>query len=248
MPDCRIAAAQISSVRGDIDHNICVHAAAMTTAAAHGVTLLVFPELSLTGYELDLAADLAMTPQDRRLQPLVNLSRQYNLAAVVGAPLQNGSKKPTLGAIVLSGQHPTGTYHKMHLGGDEPTFFAAGDEPLMLSISGHKVGIAICADASTPSHPQRYAALGADVYAASVFLTSEWYESDMPRLAAHAARYQMLTVMANHAGSQGTYESVGKSAVWRSDGALLLQSRNTESALLIARKTNGIWRGEIVGL
>src|SRR5262245_53260102 len=56
----KIAAAQVPSVRGDIDANIAIHAAAMAAAARHGVTVLVFPELSLTGYEPDLAAELAM--------------------------------------------------------------------------------------------------------------------------------------------------------------------------------------------
>ena len=47
MPDFRIAAAQVPSVRGDIDANIATHAATMSAAAKHAVSVLVFPELSL---------------------------------------------------------------------------------------------------------------------------------------------------------------------------------------------------------
>ena len=248
VPDFKIAAAQVASVPGEIDRNIGVHAAAMTAASACGVSVLVFPELSLTGYELDRAAELAMTPDDKRLKPLVDISRRRKMGAIVGAPLKNGSQKPKLGALVISGQHPTRTYHKMHLGGDEPRLFSPGDEPLVWRTSGHTVGLAICADSSQPSHPEHYAALGADVYAASVFLTAEWYAADASRLAAYAARYRMLTVMANHAASQGMYTSVGKSAVWGPEGALLAEARDTENALLIASRTDGVWHGEIVGL
>jgi predicted amidohydrolase len=57
MPDFKIAAAQVASVRGDIDRNIATHAAAMAAAQA-GISALAFPELSMTGYEPDLAAEI----------------------------------------------------------------------------------------------------------------------------------------------------------------------------------------------
>jgi predicted amidohydrolase len=75
MPGFKIAAAQGVSVRGDIPRNITTHSTAIATAAMQGVSVLVFPELSLTGYEPDLAAELAMTPSDSRLTPLLMLER-----------------------------------------------------------------------------------------------------------------------------------------------------------------------------
>ena len=83
----KIAAAQVASIRGDIDANIAAHAAAIEAAAKHEVSALVFPELSLTGYEPDLAAELAMLPTDRRLECLLVLARQHHMKVVVGAPL-----------------------------------------------------------------------------------------------------------------------------------------------------------------
>src|SRR5687767_226665 len=168
MPDFKIAAAQVPSVRGDIEGNITTHATAIQAAAKHRVSVLVFPELSLTGYEPDVAADLAMTPEDRRLAPLLALARQHQMAAVVGAPLQNGSTKPHLGAILISADGNNSAYRKMHLGTSERTYFAPGDAPLAFAAGGQTVGIAICADASQPSHPQAYADLGANIYAAGV--------------------------------------------------------------------------------
>ncbi len=47
----RVAAAQVPSQRGDVERNVATHIAAIEAAARHGVSLLVFPELSLTGYE-----------------------------------------------------------------------------------------------------------------------------------------------------------------------------------------------------
>lgn len=96
----KIAAAQVPSVRGDVDGNIATHAAAMAAAAKYEVAVLVFPELSLTGYEPDLAAELAITAGDSRLAPLLALAREHQIEAVVGAPLHYGTAKPALGADV----------------------------------------------------------------------------------------------------------------------------------------------------
>ena len=119
---------------------------------------------------------------------------------------------------------------------------------LPLRVREHTVGIAICADSSRDTHPKAYAERGATVYATGVFLNSEWYVTDVPRLAEYAARYRMLVVMANHAASVGTYTSVGRSAVWSPGGAVLVQSEGTEGALLIAEHRDGTWRGQIAKL
>ena len=57
-PGFKIAAAQVASVRGDIEANVATHAAAIQAASERHVSVLVFPELSLTGYELDLGCPL----------------------------------------------------------------------------------------------------------------------------------------------------------------------------------------------
>jgi predicted amidohydrolase len=246
MPPFKIAAAQVPSVRGDLEANIATHAAAIAQAARRQVSVLIFPELWLTGYEPVLARELAMTPQAARLAPLVALAKRHEIAAVVGAPLEVGADKPALGAIVLGADGSVRTYCKMHLGTSERPWFSPGDQPFVLSGGSHKVGLAICADTSQPSHPQAYADLGADIYAAGVFLNREWYETDAPRLADYAARHKMLTLMANHAASTGTLASVGKSTLWSPSGAVLAQAESDETSLLIATATGPAWQGEVV--
>ncbi len=246
MSDFKIAAAQVPSVRGDIAGNIATHAAALEAAARHGVSVLIFPELSLTGYEPDLAAELAMVPTDGRLAPLQALARRHRIDVVVGAPLQTGTAKPGLGAVLFTGSGTTRTYCKMHLGGSEPDYFTPGTMPLALFVGDHLVGLAICADSAQPSHAQAYADAGATVYAAGVFLTAEWYTTDAPRLAGHAARFQMLVVMANQAASVGTYTSVGRSAVWAPGGALLAQAEGADGCLVVATAGPRAWSAEVV--
>lgn len=248
MAEFRIAAAQVPSLRGEIGRNIETHVASVKAAAALGVSVLVFPELSLTGYEPELATTLALAVDDARLSPLSELAQRHRMHLVVGAPLANGDEKPFLGAILFGPDGTRQTYAKMHLGGTEPNYFAPGDKPLMFEFHGQKVGLSICADSSAPSHPEIYASLGATVYAAGVFLNAEWYAADAPRLAAYASRHRLLVVMANHAASVGTYTSVGRSAVWAPDGELLAQASGDEDVLVIAPCDRGSWRAAVCGL
>lgn len=246
MADFTVAAAQVPSVRGDIAANIATHTRAMAAAAAEGVSLLVFPELSLTGYEPDLASDLAFAADDRRLAPLVAAARAHRLTVVAGAPLQNAAGKPSIGAIVAGADGATTGYRKMHLGTSEGPFFAPGHTPLWLTLGGYTTGLAVCADTSQASHPETYAAQGAGIYAAGVFLDDEWYATDAGRFPAYAARLGMLVVMANHGASVGTLTSVGKSAIWKPDGGLLVSAAGVEPVLLLASPGDGGWRGRSV--
>ncbi|KFX83972.1 amidohydrolase, partial [Ralstonia solanacearum] len=65
-----IAAAQSVSAAGDVQGNVGRHLAFLHEAAARHVRLIVFPELSLTGYESAIAHEAAMHADDARLAPL----------------------------------------------------------------------------------------------------------------------------------------------------------------------------------
>lgn len=243
-----IAAAQVRSIRGDVDANIRTHLAAIEAAAASGVSVLIFPELSLTGYEPDLAEELSMNGDDPRLASIGGLSFLRGIEVVAGVPLRSAGGKPRLGAIAFGADGTRRIYSKMHLGGSEPDFFSPGSEPLMLSMRGHGVGLAICADASHPSHPAHYAKAEARVYAAGVFLNEAWYATDAPRLRAYAVEHRLAVLMANHADSTGTERSAGRSAIWAPDGSPVVQATGTESCLLIASWNGLAWNGRTARL
>jgi predicted amidohydrolase len=248
MPRFTIAAAQVAAVHGDLDRNLRTHAAAIEAAARLGVAVLVFPELSLVGYEPETAASLAVAPDDPRLAGLRTLALQHAMHVAAGAPLINGYGKPHLGAILYGPDGSTRTYAKMHLGGKEPDFFSPGLAPVVFESGGETIGLSICADSSRPSHPERCAALGATVYAAGMFLNAAWFATDAPRLEAYASRHRLLVLMANHAASTGPFESVGRSAAWSPVGRLLAQCRGTEDALVIATLDASGWSGSATEL
>jgi predicted amidohydrolase len=80
--DCRVRLAQIDTHLGDLAANLEAHLPLVERAVAEGVDLLVFPELSLTGYFLkDQTAEVAIELDDPVLDPLRERSRDVSIVA-----------------------------------------------------------------------------------------------------------------------------------------------------------------------
>jgi predicted amidohydrolase len=243
-----IAAAQTVSIAGDLPANIAHHLAFMRIAAAHGVQLLVFPELSLTGYEPTLAAGLAIAPHDEVLAPLREMARELRITAVVGMPIRQGAVSEVLiGALVLGQDGSLAVYTKQHLHPGEEVAFTAGQGGAALEWGGDRIALAVCADFSHASHPRQAAEAGANIYAAGVLISEGGYAPDTALLQGYAAEHGMVVLMANHGGPSGGWTCAGRSAIWGADGGLIAASPGVGDALVIARRnTAGQWHGEQV--
>jgi predicted amidohydrolase len=239
-----LAAAQAASVPGDITANVARHLRFAETAAARGVGLLVFPELSLTGYELATAARDAIMTDDLRLQPLRDVALASGMTIIAGAPLR-AQEGLHLGALIL---HPDGTvssYAKMHLHDGEDAVFQPGVRHVCCTVGNMRVVPAICADIGRPSHPEVAAGLGAQVYAAGVLITEGGIVAETAMMESYARSYGMVAVMANHAAPSGGFVSAGSSAIWAGDGHKVADAQGAGDALVIGTVRHGVWAGEI---
>ena len=249
MTPLTIAAAQSISIAGDLAANMAWHQRFIQVAAEQGVHLLVFPELSLTGYERGLAAELAISPEDAVLQPLRDFAREVGVTTVVGMPLRLSENSPVLiGALVLGVEGSLGVYSKQYLHPGEEEAFAPGTGGSTLTIGNDTVALAVCADFSHASHAAAAAQRGADLYAAGVLITENGYAPDTAMLQGYASTHSMAVLMANHGGATGGWESAGRSAVWASDGSLIVAAPGTGNVLVIARRNAGGWTGQTVAV
>lgn len=239
-----IAAAQTVSVAGDIAANLARHGDFIALAGRHGVQLLVFPELSLTGYELKLAAELALRPDSPLLHGLQRQAAEQGLLAVVGVPLLDQDERCTIGAVVLGGADGPATYAKQHLHGDEQSYFAAGKNKTYLAVQDVRVALAICADVTHPEHAAQAAAAGADLYVAGMVLTANGYHAETQLLQGYSAEHGMGVLMANHGGATGGWNVVGRSGFWI-EGNLLVDAPGDGECLVIARRDAGRWSGAL---
>src|ERR1700691_2878571 len=95
-----IAIAQTCPLKGDVQANLDEHIRLARLAAAEQAAVVVFPELSHTGYELALADGLAFSEGDPRLSPLLDAAASHGTTLVVGGPVRIGSALH-IGAFIL---------------------------------------------------------------------------------------------------------------------------------------------------
>jgi predicted amidohydrolase len=255
-----IAVAQTVPVRGDVAANLERHLRLIRAAAEEGPHVLVFPELSLTGYELDLAGTLAFSERDPRLDPLLEAAASSRAILVAGAPVRIGSRLH-IGAFVLSPDGEVAIYTKRRLGAfpasvnpdgavppAEATVFHPGDRDPLVRLSGGRAAVAVCADTGDAEHPARAAARGATTYLASMFLIPSDHEKELPVLRSYAARHGMAVAMANFGGPSGGLPSGGGSAIWSGGGELLARLETAGAGYAVAVESDSGWRAKTVML
>jgi len=246
MPGLCIAAAQSCSVAGDLAANIAHHLRFMDLAARHGVQFLMFPELSLTGYEPQLAAGLAQPADTALLQPLRECARELGITTVVGLPLREASQGSVfVGALVLGADGEQAVYTKQHLHKGEEDFFTAGRGGAPLVIGDEQITLAVCADFNHPQHAQRARQAGATLYAASVLIGESGYPVDSAILQGYAHHHGMAVLMANHGGPTGGWHAAGRSALWGTDGMLIVEACGVGDQLLVAQRLADGWQGRV---
>lgn len=245
MSGITIAAAQSGSVKGDVAANIDTHMRFVHAAAEHHVDFIVFPELSLTGYEPELANRLQMSIDDAALRIFQASARKHAITIVVGAPAKGIEGKPYIAAFAYC-PDGTATYTKHHLHPGEEAHFSPGTQGCLIDLKGTTVGLAICADTTHASHARNAARHGAQLYAAGVLISEAGYEDDVALLEQFAEEHAMAVVMANFSSPSGGCISAGKSAIWNERGERIVRASGVEDALVIARKSGDNWRGKVI--
>jgi predicted amidohydrolase len=163
----RIALAQIAPRLGGLAENLERHRGVIAEARAGGAGLVVFPELGLTGYQLqDLAAEVAMRLDDPRLAELAGLTR--DLSVSVSFVEESADHRLFIAAALIEDGEIRHVHRKLFLPTyglfDERRFFAAGDVLRAVpSRLGVGVGIAICEDFWHLGVPQLLALDGAQL-------------------------------------------------------------------------------------
>ena len=215
-----IAVAQPLCVAYDVAANALTHAAMIRSA---GARVVVFPELSLTGYELDAPA---IVVDDPRLHSVVEACAATESMALVGAPVDGAAGAVHIGMLAVDGTGVTVVYRKMWLGGVEPERFSPGSTPAVLEVDGWRLGLAICKDTGVPAHAAETVALGIDAYVAGILESAEDAAIPEERACRVANDHHVWVAMASFAGSTGGGydEAAGRSGIWAPDGTVVDQA------------------------
>ena len=151
----RIALAQINPTVGDLDKNADLISKYAFDATNAGATLIVFPEMVLTGYPVEDLANrasfrAASIEAVEKLATRINQEGNGDLTLLVGYLGQSPSGRPQNCVAVIYRGEILATYIKHHLPNygvfDEYRNFAPGNHSLVVRVAGVDIGVAICED------------------------------------------------------------------------------------------------------
>lgn len=243
-----LALAQIDTRLGDVEANLEKHLEVIREAEAADADLLIFPELSLTGYVLqDLTATVAHhpSPDDPIFRHLLEASRQLDL--VVGFVDEDRRHRFFISSAYLSQGEALHIHHKVYLPTyglfDEGRFFAWGDSVRAFETRFGRVGILICEDFWHASPPYLLWLDGADLFLFSSaspgrglnteaqLESARWVEHINQ---AYASLFTVFVAHTNRVGYEDGLNFWGGSTVFDPNGDLIARGPYHAEALTLA--------------
>jgi NAD+ synthase (glutamine-hydrolysing) len=234
----RVALAQIDPTVGDIRGNARKIAEQTTAAREQGATLVVFPELTISGYPPE---DLLLKTSflDQVGEALEELAAQTRgIVALVGFP-ERADDVYNAVAVLADGE-VAAVYRKMYLPNygvfDEQRYFQSGSEAGIFELNGVPIGVSICEDIWEPGPPAMTEALaGAQVI---VNLSASPYRAGYGRarermLVQRAVDNLAAVVFVNTVGGQDELVFDGHSLAIDQDGRVLARCPQFEECLTL---------------
>ena len=230
--------AQTNPVVGDIAGNAKKILSWTAKAKKAGAQLVIFPELTVTGYPPE---DLLLKPGfiDDNLKALKSLARKINgITAIIGfvdrdADIFNA-------AAIIHNRKIAGVYHKMYLPNygvfDEQRYFQAGTTPLNFVLNGVTIGVGICEDIWYPEGPARVQSLaGAELIvnlnASPYHMGKAAMREEM--LITRARDNEVMIAYNNTIGGQDELIFDGRGLVIDEKGNILARGRAFEEDLIL---------------
>lgn len=245
MTGITVAAVQSDSIRGEIAYNIKHHIELAAIAADNGADVIVFPELSLIGYEIDIAHLHEHKPTDKILSGFQMLADTRVVHLLVGAPYRSETGLH-IAAFYYSPNKPPQVYTKYFVHEDEKPYFVSGTMDVTIRVKGEIISPAICYDVSNPEHAEQAATKNTTIYAAGVMTTPNGYHSKEAHMKEYAKKYDMVTVLANYAGPTSEGPTAGRSAVWDETGKLLAVAPDSGEAIVFYVKNESGVSGKVL--
>lgn len=240
----KVALAQINPVVGDLKGNAQKIREFIAKARDRGADLVVFPELSTTGYP---PKDLLLKPSFIRenVRALESIKDEVvGLTAVIGF-VEDDHGLYNSAAVIKDGEF-MGIQRKTHLPNydvfDEKRYFRPAEEYGVFKIRGLKFGVTICEDIWVDGALcVKLADMGAELIvniSASPFHAGKLGERD-ELLSARAREGRIPLVYCNLVGGQDDLVFDGGSCVFNGRGELVARAGRFEESLLVTDLREG---------
>jgi predicted amidohydrolase len=235
--------------------------AAILSEAKAGAQLIVFPELSNTGYVEPLTPGAPFSPDSggsdqyafrlfQAAEPvngpfttsLCDLARAHSLHIVAGLALRHPVQQGVMynASVLLGPKGVLGTYNKIHRWHLEKLYFMAGESISVQQTALGSIGMQICYDIRFPELTRALMLQGAQI------VTNVWASfrpKDQPledeqifthRAYTRATENGVFFLSCNRAGTQGHCAFMGRSIIVAPDGKVLAQSTSEDEDVIRA--------------
>ena len=239
-----VGAAQITTVPEDIDANLETHLELIAQARARGCDLLVFPELSLTGYTLsDQSFRLARSRHSKVIRQIAEASQ--DLTTQFGFIEEGPAAQYYNATLAVRDGEIHHLHRKVNLPSygnlDENKHFATGRFMETANLDDTwRDAILICADAWNPALVHLAAMNGATLLSVPISSSINAVEGEFSNpngwdlaVRFYAMMYGMPVVMTNRVGTEGSNHFWGGSAIIDAHGRIVTQAGD-EATLLTA--------------
>lgn len=224
--------AQLEPVRRDLAAN--VRKASEVVGRNAGADLVLFPELFLSGYDLEVVEDFAVDPEGDELAPIRHACADADVAAIVGCAEALPCGGVANSAIFVDARgNVAGRYRKTHLFGEEKERFVVGDSLNPVELAGRRLGPMICFDMEFPEVARTLARRGADVLV-TISANMEPFGPDHDTAArARALENGVPHLYVNLVGEEDPNRFTGSSQAIDPDGRVLLRAEAEPQLVLV---------------
>ncbi len=244
----RIALVQMRCEKAAIPENLRAIDRHLDDAETEGADVVLFPEMSITGYADPTRMPGAILSVDgATVARFLSMTRGRPAAVVAGIIEANPGGKPFITQIVARDGAIIGVYRKRNIAEDEAPWFDAGREPCVFDHAGTRFGISVCADIYKPKVFSDCAALGARVIleAAAPGLYGEqhdrnwetgwqWWRGEChQQLGGYARELGVHIAVATQAGRTLDEDFPGGGYLFGPDGSCLAETADWSEGMLI---------------
>jgi len=231
----RVAVVQSEPRFGRVQENLD---GALETLSSVDADLFVFPELALSGYLFESAAEareLAQEPQGEEFAALREAACGRGASVVIGFAERSGDDLFN-SSMLLAADGRTEVYRKIHLFDSEKEIFLAGDEPAkVVEVGGVWIGMMICFDWIFPELARSLALDGADILCHSANLVLPYCQDAM---ITRCIENRVFAATANRVGTEvragAELTFTGRSEIVAPDGQVLVRASDGMQEVLVA--------------
>lgn len=244
-----LALAQVDSVLGDLRKNVEKHVEVAERAHSRGAALVLFPELSLTGYTVrDMNMDLAINPEGdiTILRPLMDLSRK-GISIIAGGVEEGAEFGIFNSAFLIEDGRVRSVHRKVYPPTygmfEEMRYFSSGRSARAIDTKVGRIGVLICEDLWHVSLPYLVALDGANLIVGLVASPTRVgpdepeFEAPIINSENHRAYARLLSVyiaFCNRVGYEDGVNFWGGSQLVEPGGEVLARGKLFEEDLVLA--------------